>query len=251
MIIDSHCHLSHEDYDDILVPIKNMGNNIMIASGADHISNVDVVDLCSKFSNIYGVIGIHPSEITSDIEEHLKFIEEHINDRHIVGIGEIGLDYHYDGDRDIQKKYFIRQIELALKYNKPIVIHTRDAIMDTYDILKEYNAYKVPVYIHCFSESVEMARRFIKLGARLGIGGVVTFKNSKKLVDVVSEVDLSHILLETDSPYLTPEPYRGCKNEPCNVFLVAEKVASIKGIDKDLVINTTTRNSIEQFDLDV
>ena len=251
MIIDSHCHLSSEDYEDVLVPIKNMGDNIMIVSGCDHLSNVQVVDLCSKFPNIFGVIGIHPSEIGSDIDFHLKYIEEHINDKHIVGIGEIGLDYHYGDDKDVQKKYFIKQIELALKYNTPIVIHTRDAIQDTYDILKEYNAYKVPVYIHCFSESVEMAREFIKLGARIGIGGVVTFKNSRKLVDVVSEVDLSHILLETDSPYLTPEPYRGRRNEPCNVFLVAEKVASIKGVDVEKVIEMTTRNSIDQFDLKV
>lgn len=251
MIIDSHCHLSHNDYDDVSSIIEKMNGNIMIASGADHESNVDVVSLCSEHDNIYGVIGIHPSDITDDVESHLKYIEDHINDRHIVGIGEIGLDYHYGDDKELQKKYFIKQIELALKYNKPIVIHTRDAIQDTYDILKEYNAYKVPVYIHCFSESLEMAREFIKLGARIGVGGVVTFKNSRKLVEVVENIDLSHILLETDSPYLTPEPYRGHKNEPYNVFLVASKVASIKGLSVSEVIEKTTRNSISQFDLDI
>lgn len=249
MLIDSHCHLSHKDYEDVEQIISNMEDNIMIASGADHESNIDVVKLCSNYPNIYGVLGIHPTEITNNIEEHLKYIEEHINDKHIVGIGEIGLDYHYDCDKDLQKKIFIRQIRLALKYKKPIVIHTRDAIQDTYDILKEENAYQVNVTIHCFSEGLEMAKLFIKNGAKLGIGGIVTFNNAKKIQDVVKNVDLKHILLETDSPYLAPVPLRGTKNEPKNVYLVAKKIAEIKNINVDTVIIATTNNSKTQFDL--
>lgn len=249
MLIDSHCHLSYKDYEDVEQIISNMEDNIMIASGADHESNIDVVKLCSNYPNIYGVLGIHPTEITNNIEEHLKYIEEHINDKHIVGIGEIGLDYHYDCDKDLQKKIFIRQIRLALKYKKPIVIHTRDAIQDTYDILKEENAYQVNVTIHCFSESLEMAKLFIKKGAKLGIGGIVTFNNAKKIQDVVKNVDLKHILLETDSPYLAPVPLRGTKNEPKNVYLVAKKIAEIKNINVDTVIIATTNNSKAQFDL--
>lgn len=249
MLIDSHCHLSHNDYENVEQIIKNMEDNIMIVSGADFESNIDVVKLCSNYPNIYGVLGIHPTEITDDIEEHLKYIEEHINDKHIVGIGEIGLDYHYECDKNIQKEIFIRQIRLALKYNKPIVIHTRDAIQDTYDILNSENAYQVNVTIHCFSESLEMAKLFIKKGAKLGVGGIVTFKNAKKIQEVVQNIDLKHILLETDSPYLAPEPLRGTKNEPKNVYLVAQKIAEIKGMDIADVIAVTTDNSRAQFDL--
>lgn len=249
MLIDSHCHLSHKDYENVVEIINNMEDNIMIVSGADHESNIDVVRLCSEYSNIYGVLGIHPTEITDNIEEHLKYIEKHINDKHIVGIGEIGLDYHYDCNKELQKQIFIRQIQLALKYKKPIVIHTRDAIQDTYDILNKENAYQVNVTIHCFSESLEMAKLFIKKGAKLGVGGIITFKNAKKIQEVVQNIDLKHILLETDSPYLAPEPLRGTKNEPKNVYLVAKKIAEIKNIEIADVIDTTTNNSKAQFDL--
>ena len=249
MLVDSHCHLSKKDYDDVEQIIKNMENNIMIVSGSDHESNISVLELCSKYSNIYGVLGIHPSEITEDIAEHLKFIEEHINDKHIVGIGEIGLDYHYECNKEKQQEIFKKQIKLALKYNKPIVVHTRDAIKDTYDVLLSENAYKVNVTIHCFSESLEMAKEFIKLGAKIGVGGVLTFKNGRKLREVVENISLEHILLETDSPYLAPEPFRGTKNEPKNVYLVAEKIAEIKNIELGEVIRITTNNSIAQFDL--
>ncbi|MCI9435422.1 MAG: TatD family hydrolase [Bacilli bacterium] len=249
MLIDSHCHLSHKDYEDVREIINNMEDNIMIVSGADHESNIDVVKLCSEYHNIYGVLGIHPTEITNDIEKHLKYIEVHINDRHIVGIGEIGLDYHYECDKELQKEIFIRQIQLALQYKKPIVIHTRDAIQDTYDILNKENAYQVNVTIHCFSESLEMAKSFIKKGAKLGVGGIITFKNAKKIQEVVQNIDIKHILLETDSPYLAPVPLRGTKNEPKNVYLVAKKIAELKGMDIDNVITITTNNTVAQFDL--
>lgn len=249
MLIDSHCHLSHKDYEDVREIINNMEDNIMIVSGADHESNIDVVKLCSEYHNIYGVLGIHPTEVTNDIEKHLKYIEEHINDRHIVGIGEIGLDYHYECDKELQKETFIRQIQLALQYKKPIVIHTRDAIQDTYDILNKENAYQVNVTIHCFSESLEMAKSFIKKGAKLGVGGIITFKNAKKIQEVVQNIDIKHILLETDSPYLAPVPLRGTKNEPKNVYLVAKKIAELKGMDIDNVITITTNNTVAQFDL--
>ena len=249
MFIDAHCHLSNKDYEDVEKVIKNMKNNIMIASGADHESNVDVVSLVKKYNNIYGVIGIHPTEITENIAENLKFIEQHINDSHIVGIGEIGLDYHYEVNKELQKEFFIKQIRLALKYKKPIVIHTRDAIKDTYDILESENAYQVPVYINCFSESLEMAKMFIKKGAKIGVGGVVTFKNAKKIVEVVENISLDNILLETDSPYLAPMPLRGTVNEPKNIIIIAQKIAELKNINVDDVIRITKHNTIAQFDL--
>jgi len=249
MIIDSHCHLGHNDYDNVEQIIKNMKENIMISSGCDDESNFDVVNLCKKYDNIYGVLGIHPTEITDKILDSLNYIENHINDRHIVGIGEIGLDYHYECDKDLQKQIFIKQIRIAKKYNKPIVIHTRDAIQDTYDILKKESAFEIPVYIHCFQGSLEMAKLFIKDGAKLGVGGTITFKNAKKMVEVVKNIGIDHILLETDSPYLAPVPLRGTKNEPRNVFLVAEKIAEIKNMKLEDVISITTASSKALFDL--
>lgn len=249
MMIDTHCHLDYEDYDNLDEVINKMGNNIIIVSGASIQGNKNVIELCNKYQNIYGTIGIHPEEIDENIEDNLKFIEENINNPKIVGIGEIGLDYHWSKDsKDLQRKYFKIQLELAKKYNKCAVIHSRDAIEETYEILKESGHNKVN--IHCFSGSLEMAEKFIKLGYLLGIGGVVTFKNASKLKEIVKNVDLSHLLLETDSPYLTPEPNRGKKNEPYNIYYVAGEIAKIKNISREEVFKVTTENAKRQFDLD-
>lgn len=249
MMIDTHCHLDYEDYDNLEEVINKMGNNIIIVSGASGQGNKNVIELCKKYENIYGTIGIHPEEIDEDIEENLKFVEENINSPKIVGIGEIGLDYYYSKDRkETQKKYFKKQLEFAKKYKKCVVIHSRDSIEETYEILKESGHNKVN--IHCFSGSLEMAEKFVKLGYCLGIGGVLTFKNASKLKEVVKNIDLSHLLLETDSPYLTPEPYRGKKNEPYNISFVAQEIAKIKNISQEEVFKITTENAKRQFDLD-
>ena len=249
MMIDTHCHLDKEDYPDLDLVIKKMNGNIRIVSGASDSSNRQVVELCNKFEYIYGTIGIHPEEIDESIDTYLEFIENNINNPKIVGIGEIGLDYHYnDVDKAIQKKYFIKQLELARKYKKSVVIHSRDAVQETYDILKNYSDLKVD--IHCFSGSLEMAREFIKLGFKLGIGGVLTFKNSEKLKNVVKNIPLENLMLETDSPYLTPEPFRGKKNEPYNIFYVAKEIARLKEISLEEVLKETTVVAIRQFDLE-
>lgn len=248
MMIDTHCHLDKKDYPDLEQVIKKMENNIMIVSGASIASNKEVIELCNKYHNIYGTIGIHPEEINADIDKDLSFIEKNINNPKIVGIGEIGLDYHYnDIPKEIQKKYFIKQLEIAEKYNKSVVIHTRDAIQETYEILKNYSNLKID--IHCYSGSLEMANEFIKLGCKLGIGGVLTFKNSDKLKKIVKSLPLKNLVLETDSPYLTPEPFRGKRNEPYNIYYVAQKIAELKDISLEEVLNVTTLNAIEQFDL--
>lgn len=249
MMIDTHCHLSINDCD-LEEVIKRMNNNIIIVSGADGQGNKEVIELCNKYENVYGTIGIHPGEITETIEEDIKYVEENINNPKIVGIGEIGLDYYWSKDKkELQKKYFIKQLELAKKHNKCAVIHSRDAINDTYEILK--NSGNEKVNIHCFSGSLEMAKKFVGLGYKLGIGGVVTFKNSITLKEVVREIDLKYLLLETDSPYLTPEPYRGTKNQPYNIYFVAEKIAEIKNISLEEVLKTTTENAMTQFDLNM
>lgn len=250
MMIDTHCHLLKEDYDDLELVIKNMGNNIIIVSGANQASNKQVIELCAKYNNIYGTIGIHPEEITKNFENDLKYIEENLANSKIVAIGEIGLDYHWNNEnKDIQKNCFKKQLMLARKYNKSVVIHSRDAIQDTYDILKESNIKKVD--IHCFSGTLEMAQKFTNLGYRLGIGGVLTFKNSHKLKEVVKNIDIKYLLLETDSPYLSPEPFRGKKNEPHNIYYVAQAIADIKEISLEEVFKLTTDNAITQFDLDI
>lgn len=253
MIIDTHCHLGHEDYDNIAEIISNFDGNIMIASGVDLETNKEVIKLIEKYPNVYGTLGIHPEyALSKDLDMWINFIEENINNKKIVGIGEIGLDYHYEGyDKEKQKNLFVRLIELAKKYNKTIVVHTRDAIQDTFDIIRETKANDVNVTIHCFSESLEMANEFVKIGCKIGVGGVVTFKNGRKLREVVENLDISNFVLETDSPYLSPEPFRGSKNEPKNVFLVAEKIAEIKNITKEEVINKTTNNSLKQYNMEV
>lgn len=247
-MIDTHCHLSLTDNIDLV--INNMNGNIIIISGVDDATNREVIEICNKYKNIYGTIGYHPEEVCSFNDKSLSFIENNLNNPKIVGIGEIGLDYHYCSDnKELQKEIFIKQLELAKKYNKCVVVHSRDAIQDTYNILKKYDMLKIN--LHCYSGSYEMAIEFTKLGVKLGIGGVITFKNANKLVEVVKNIDMKYLLLETDSPYLAPVPYRGQKNEPSNILLVAQKIAQIKNISVDDVLKITTENAICQFDLDI
>ena len=251
MIIDTHCHLDIKDYDNLEEVIKNMEGNYMIASGYNLESNKHVIELVNKYDNIFGTIGLHPSDVTEDYESDLLFIENNINNPKIVGVGEIGLDYYWEKDnKELQKEVFIKQIELARKYNKTIVIHSREAILDTYNILDEYLGNNKAV-LHCYSSNIEMAKRFKKFNIKFGIGGVLTFKNSSKLKEVVKELDLSDLLLETDSPYLTPEPYRGKKNEPSYTKFVAEAIAKIKEVEYEEVLEITTQNAISQFDLNI
>ena len=245
-MVDTHCHVFLSDYPDIDDVIKRMDGNIIIVSGVDDSSNREVLDLCARYDNVYGTLGIHPESVDDSYD--LDFVRNHINDPKIVAVGEIGLDYYYTHDnRERQIDLFCRQIEIALEFGKPIVVHSRDAISDTYDIIKRYNIGSM-TDIHCFSGSLEMALEFVKLGCKLGIGGVLTFKNSGRIKDVVSNIDISNLLLETDSPYLTPEPFRGKRNEPYNIIYVAQVIARIKGLSVSDVLEITKRNSYSLFD---
>lgn len=249
-MIDTHCHLFKDDYQNIEEIISHMKDNFMIVSGINDDTNLEVINLVNKYPNVYGVIGIHPEEISNIKENSFKIIEENINNPKIVGIGEIGLDYYWNKDDKLhQQEIFIKQILLANKYHKTIVIHSRDAINDTYNILEKYLATKA--VMHCYSSSLDMAYKFIKLGLKIGVGGVITFKNSKSLKEVVENVSLDDILLETDSPYLTPEPYRGRKNEPCNIFYIANKIAEIKNTSIEEIFLKTSKNAIDEFDLPI
>ena len=249
MYIDTHCHVLHDYYDnidEIINKCKNNGVSKIIISGCDIETNKEVLELVNKYDIIYGTIGFHPTELNDFKEEYFDFLEKNIMNKKIVGIGEIGLDYHYeDTDKNKQINVFTRQLEIAEKYNKPIVVHSRDSIQDTYNILSNY---KLKGSIHCFSGSVEMAKLFTKLGYKLGVGGIITYKNAKNIKEVVKNIDLSYILLETDSPYLSPEPYRGTRNDPSNIPFIVEAIADIKNVSKIDVARITTDNAIAEFD---
>ena len=250
MLIDTHCHLEKKDYPNLEEIIHHMDGNIMIASADNLESSYEVDELTKKYDNIYGTIGFHPTELEKFDEETLIKLEKILNNKKIVGIGEIGLDYHYGkDDSEKQKEAFIKQIELAIKYNLPIVIHSRDAAEDTLEILKKYP--NIKMNLHCYGYSLEIAKELLKMNPNIkfGIGGVLTFKNSKKLKEVVEFLDMSNILLETDSPFLAPEPVRGTKNEPCNTKYIAEYIANMKNISIEEVQKITSNNAISQFDL--
>ena len=249
MYIDTHCHVFSEYYDnidEIVNKCKNNGVSKIIINGCDIETNKEVLELVNKYDIIYGTIGFHPTELNDFKEEYFVFLEKNIMNKKIVGIGEIGLDYHYeDTDKNKQINVFTRQLEIAEKYSKPIVVHSRDSIQDTYNILSNY---KLKGSIHCFSGSVEMAKLFTKLGYKLGVGGIITYKNAKNIKEVVKSIDLSYILLETDSPYLSPEPHRGTKNDPSNIPFIVEAIADIKSVSKIDVARITTDNAIAEFD---
>ncbi len=243
-MIDTHCHLSIEDYDNLdeLIDKMNKNNILAINNGCNLKSNEEVLSL--KKSNVYKAIGFHPEEVDNIPNDYIEYIERNIDK--IVAIGEIGLDYHYTKDTKAKQiEIFENQLKLAEKYNKPVIVHSRDAINDTYEILKKY---KVVGSIHAFSGSLEMANKFIKLGFKLGIGGVITFKNCN-LKDVVRGIDLKNILLETDSPYMTPVPFRGKKNSPLYLKYIANFIAEIKEISVEEVYKITSENASKLFDL--
>ena len=250
-MIDTHCHLSVEDYDDIDVVIKeNRENGVgkIIVSACTKESIVECLDYIKKYNDVYLTIGFHPSETENYSKEEINFLRETIkNNKKIVGIGEIGLDYHYGKDDQlIQIEMFIDQMSLARELKLPVVIHSRDATEDTIKVLKEFPDIKG--VIHCFSGSVETANIYVKMGYKIGIGGVVTFSNSK-LFEVVESIGIENIVLETDSPYLTPVPYRGKKNSSKYLIYVAEKISRILDISVENVSLETTKNAYATFDL--
>lgn len=250
MFIDTHCHLSVKDYDNIDAIIKeNLDNGVkkIIISVCEYDDFAEGIALISKYNCAYMTIGFHPSEADSIDDDKMKKLEEILSSiEKVVGVGEIGLDYHYDDiNKRKQKELFEKQLLLAEKYNLPVVIHTRDATEDTIEILKKHNNRGV---IHCFSGSYETAKIYLNLGYKIGIGGVVTFKNSK-LPDTLKKLAIDNIVLETDSPYLCPEPFRGKKNSSKYIPVIASRIAEIYGIEVGLVEKITTDNACKVFDL--
>lgn len=248
MFVDTHCHLYrsyYEDLDDVIDQIKESEIYRVINNGCDKKSNIEVLELVGKYDLMYGALGIHPESANEYTQEDLDYIEEHIKDNKIIAIGEIGLDYYWVKDnKDKQKELFEYQLKLAEKYNVPVIIHSREATQDTIDILKKYN---VKGIIHSFSGSYEVAQIYIKMGFLLGINGVITFKNCN-LKDVIEKVDVKNIVLETDSPYLTPVPNRGKRNDPTKVMDIAKFIADIKGITLEELSKEINGNLSKVFD---
>ncbi|MBU5429047.1 TatD family hydrolase [Kineothrix sp. MSJ-39] len=251
MIIDSHAHYDdeafEEDRDSLLQFMQDNGIEKIINVGANIKGSRASIALSEQYSFIYAAVGVHPSDTEELDEEKMAWLKEVSAKKKVVAIGEIGLDYYWpEPDREIQKKWFIKQMELAQEVNLPVIIHSRDAAQDTIEILRQFPANGV---IHCYSYTKESAKEFLKMGYYFGIGGVLTFKNAKKLKEAVMEIPMERILLETDSPYLAPEPNRGKRNSSLNIPYVVKELAQLKGISEEEVVNIATENTKKLFHL--
>lgn len=250
MFTDSHAHILKEYYeliDDVIKRAKENNVNRIIVDADSIKSCYEVLELSSKYDNIYCCLGIHPENIDEDMDELDRIIEENKDNKKFIAIGEIGLDYYWTKETKEKQQNILRhQLELAEKYNKPVIIHSREATKDTIDILKEFPNVKGD--IHCFSGSFETAEIYLKMGYYIGVGGVLTFKNAN-IKDVIVKLPLDRLLLETDSPFLAPTPKRGETNEPANIPLIAEFLANLKGISIDEVSKQTEENVNKLFNI--
>ena len=246
MIIDSHCHLDYEplinNIDQVLLNAKN--NNVinLLTIGTSLESSKKVLDIVNKYSNVYGAIGIHPNSTTAAIDKLNDILELKRHNKKIIAFGETGLDYYYKrSQKDDQIFAFEKHIEFSISENVPVIVHTRDADEDTISIVKKYYK-KTNFLIHCFTGSLNFAKNLLDLNCLISFSGIITFKKSNELRDVVKYVPLEKMLIETDSPYLSPDPFRGKSNEPANVKIVAETVAAIKNLAFEKVASSTTVN---------
>ena len=248
MIFDTHAHYDdpvyEKDREELFEAMRAEGVGMITDIGADIASTKKAAELSNAYDFVYAAAGVHPSEVYSLEEADMDFLLEMAKNPKVVAIGEIGLDYHYeDTVREVQKKWFIRQLELAKEVKLPVVIHSRDAAQDTLDIMKDIHAEDIGGVIHCFSYGWEMAKIYLDMGFYLGIGGVVTFSNAKKLREVVEYMPMEQMVIETDCPYLAPVPNRGKRNDSFNLPYVVNKIAEIKGIRPDEVIDITSANA--------
>ena len=251
MIVDTHLHLNTDDYKDDLNQVIRDANDQdvkkLIVIGMDHKTSKQAIEIAETYEGVYASIGLHPGYV--DEGDDPAFVKEYINHPKVVAIGETGLDFYWTKDNmELQIKRFAEQIELSIKYHLPLVIHTRNSFQEAYDLLKPYKGKAYGVF-HCFSSNLEDARKAIDLGFYIGIDGPITFKNPKELLPVVQEIDLSNIIIETDSPYLAPTPYRGKRNEPKYLVEVVKKIAEIKHMTEKEVKDITTRNAHQLFKL--
>lgn len=247
MIFDTHVHYDDEqfgeDREELLSSIQHSGVGAVVNVCSDVASWDKVRDLTEKYTFIYGAAGVHPDSVGDLDERRFAELRQLLKLDKFVAVGEIGLDYYWDNEcRSLQKEWFIRQLDLARELKLPVIIHSREAAADTLNIMRKYGQGLGGV-IHCFSYSVEMAREYVKLGFYIGIGGVVTFKNARKLKEVVQDIPMEFLVLETDCPYLAPVPNRGKRNSSLNLTYVAEQIAELKGLSYDEVVNRTEENA--------
>ncbi len=254
MIFDTLAHYDdeafNEDRDILLGSLQQNGIEAVVNIGASIQSTKNTLELMKKYPFVYGAVGVHPNE-TGELNDHLMDWLKHVSrEKKVVAVGEIGLDYYWDEpDRDTQKEWFVRQLGLAREVGLPVVIHSRDAAKDTLDTMRAEHAEDIGGVIQCFSYGVEMAREYLNMGFYIGIGGVVTFNNGRKLKEVVEYMPLDRIVLETDCPYLSPVPFRGKRNSSLNLPYVVEAISQIKGVAADEVIAVTNRNAKAMYRL--
>lgn len=244
--VDAHCHLDDEafcgDVEDVVGAFADDGVLFAVNASSDLPSSEATLDLTRRFDAVYGVVGVHPHEARTFRREHLTRYREMLGDPKILGVGECGLDYHYDfSPRETQKQVFAEMIELAEAEDVPLVIHSREAVRDTQEML--FSMRKGPTLIHCFTDAKEVAREYLARGYYLSIGGAVTFRNARHVVESVAYAPIEQLLLETDAPYMTPVPYRGKRNEPKRILETIRKIAEIKGMTPEAVAEATTRNA--------
>lgn len=252
MIFDSHAHYDDEafdeDRDSLLAGMRENNVGYIVNVGASMKGVLDTAKLMEKWPFVYGAIGIHPDDAGCLDDDKMEILKELCLREKAVAVGEIGLDYYWDKENHAcQKKWFARQLELAKELKMPVVVHSRDAARDTFDLLKSEHRGETGGVIHCFSNSREMAREYLKMGYYIGIGGVVTFKNAKTMKEVVEYVPLDRILVETDCPYLAPVPFRGKRNSSLNLPYVIEEIARIKQVSPQEVEDITCRNAKEMY----
>ncbi len=254
MIFDTHAHYDDDAFDEdreiLLAGLNAAGIGTVVNIGASLASTKTTLALAERYPFIYAAVGVHPSETAELDEERMKWLEEMCASPKVVAVGEIGLDYHWDEpEREVQKRWFREQIRLARRVDLPMVVHSRDAAKDTLDIIKEEQASEAGGVIHCFSYGVEIARAYLDMGFYLGVGGVLTFKNAKKLREVVAYMPMDRLLLETDCPYMAPTPHRGERNSSMYLPLVVKAVSGIKGIPEEEVIAVTEANARRMYRL--
>ena len=252
MLFDTHVHLNAEQFNDDLQEVIDRaiaeGVTNMVVVGFDELTINKAIELAEKYDFIYASVGWHPVDAIDMTPEHLEWLKELASHPKVVALGEMGLDYYWDkSPKEIQKEVFRKQIKLAKEVKLPIIIHNRDATADIVEILKEENAGEVGGIMHCYSGSVETALECIDMNFYISLGGPVTFKNAKKPKEVAESIPLDRLLVETDCPYLTPHPYRGKRNEPAYVKLVAEEIAGLKGVTFEEIAEATTKNAKKLF----
>lgn len=255
MLFDSHSHLNDEqlinNVDEIVENYQKNGIEKIVCVGYDYDSSLLAVELSNQYDSIYAAIGVHPSE-AKKFNIDLSWIEEHLSNTKVVAIGEIGLDYYWDKQfKEQQIELFKRQIELANTHQMPIIVHMRDATNDTYNVLRDFKNMETKGVMHCYSASKEAMQQFIDLNMYISLAGPVTYKNAVTPKEVAETIHLDHLLVETDSPYLAPAPYRGKINEPKNVLYVAKEIAKIKGISLEEVSQKTYNNTCKLFNIDL